>query len=73
MADLREQCASIKLPFNWGKMLYKLLLKAACGEQTVVRTQFFEWFSKFECDLISVENPEYLRHLSTSRMHESTA
>ena len=39
---------------------------------TVGRTQYFEWFSKFEFDSISVENPELLRHLSTSRVHENT-
>jgi hypothetical protein len=32
MADLKEQRVSIKLPFKWGKMLYKLFLKAAGGQ-----------------------------------------
>lgn len=39
MADLEEQCACIKFPFNFRKILYKLL-KAPCGKQIMGRIQF---------------------------------
>ena len=44
------------------------MLKAACGKQTV---GLFEWFFRFECDLVSAESPQHLRRLSTSKIHEN--
>jgi hypothetical protein len=40
--------------------------RADNGQNTV-----FEWFSKFECDVISVEDAEYLRYSSSSKIDEN--
>jgi hypothetical protein len=41
-------------------------LKVPSGEQTVWRTQVFEWFSKFRSSMTSARDAVHLEHISTS-------
>jgi hypothetical protein len=46
-------------------------VKVPSGEQTVVRTQVFDWFSKFRSCVTSAEDAEHLEQISTSKRRES--
>jgi len=46
-------------------------LKTPSGEQTVGRTQVFDWFSKFRSSAASAEDAERLEHISTSKTGKS--
>jgi hypothetical protein len=63
MADLKEGHVGIKVYFKLGKMFTETfnVLKVAFVEQTVGRTQVFDWLSKFKSDVMSVEDADGLR------------
>jgi hypothetical protein len=47
------------------------MLKVAFGEQTVGRTQAFDWFSKFKSGLISVKDADHSGHPMASKTDEN--
>ena len=60
MADFREQRACIKFCFKLGKTAaeYYEMLKTAFGEQAMVRSQTFQWFSQFKAGRTSTDDDE---------------
>jgi len=45
------------------------MLKSAFGEQTLARTQGFEWFSQLKSDATFVDDPENSEGPLTSKRH----
>jgi len=69
MVDFREESACIKLCFKLGKTVteYYEMLKTAFGEQAMVRSQTFQWFSRFKAGRNSTDDDERSgRPVSTS-------
>jgi len=60
MADFREQRPCIKFCFKLGKTAteYYEMLKTACGEQAMGRSQTFHWFSRFKAGITSTDDDE---------------
>ena len=58
--DLIQQHIYTKFCFKLGKNTIGTfrMLKVAFGEQTVGRTEVFEWFSKSKSSIISVEDKQ---------------
>jgi len=62
MTDGKEQHVCIKFYFKLGRSSTETseTLKVPSGEQTVGRTQVFDWFSKFRSCVTSAEDAERL-------------
>jgi hypothetical protein len=69
VADLKELHVCVKFCFKQRKIGMETvkMMKVAFGEQTVGRTQLFEWFSKFKVCVTVVEDSEVLGRPSTCR------
>ena len=61
MADFREQRACIKFCFKLGKTATECyeILKTAFGEQTMDRSQTFQWFFLFKAGRTSIDDDEH--------------
>jgi hypothetical protein len=72
MAYLKEGHVGIKVYFKLGKMFTETfnVLKVAFVEQTVGRTQVFDWRFKFKSDVTSVEDAGGLREGTYSQETE---
>jgi hypothetical protein len=72
MADLKEGHVGIKVYFILGKMFTENfnVLKVAFVEQTVGRTQVFDWLSKFKSNVTCVEDADGLREGTYSQKTE---
>jgi len=46
------------------------MLAVAFGEQTVWRTQIFEWFVNFKSYVTSIEDAQHMGHSSTKKVNE---
>ena len=68
MADFREQRACIKFCFKLGKTATECyeMLKTAFGEQTMGRSQTFQWFSRFKAGRTSTDDERSGRPVSSS-------
>ena len=60
IADFREQRACIKFCFKLGKTATECyeMLKTAFGEKAMVRSQTFQWFSRFKAGRTSTGDDE---------------
>jgi len=60
MADFREQRACIKFCFKFGKTATECyeMLKTTFGEQSMGRSQTFQWFSRFKAGRTSIDDDE---------------
>ena len=69
MTDCKEQHVCFKFRFKLWRRTTETskTLKVPSGEQTVGRTQVFDWFSKFRSSVTSAEDAEHLEHISTSK------
>jgi hypothetical protein len=66
--NLERMVFSRNVAWNWEKCYRNSeIMKVAFGEQSMSRTQVFEWFSKFESGINFGEYAECLGHPITKR------
>jgi len=60
MEDFRKQRACVKFCFKLGKTATECyeMLKTAFGEQTLGRSQTFQWFSRIKAGITSTDDDE---------------
>jgi hypothetical protein len=73
MADLKEQRICVKFCFRLGRTSSETheMLKTAFGDNSMGRTQTFEWFCRFKHRKASIEDSERSVRPSTGRTDEN--
>jgi hypothetical protein len=68
MADFREQRACIRFCFKLGKTATECyeMMKTAFGEQAMVHSQTFHWFSRFKAGRALIDDERSSRPVSSS-------
>jgi len=73
MADLKEQHVCIKFSYLLGKTAAETvtMLREAFKEEALSQARFYEWFSRFKCGDMSLEDQSQSGGPSTSRTDEN--